>query len=295
MSNSFRRRIREATVQFLYAANSSFAAQAETDEGILDLLLEPFREKSIRLRAKAVLHLQQGRSKASQELPELWREMQRLAEANEEGDLKDAICSLEEAEETVASSLESLRHELNGTRVASRLSQHLDSAVAANRELRRSYQRVSSSSPAFPALLTIQQRVLILWDGLEKFVLRLESAQETVPDFAQQPELRAVAQAEEEISSISSRVRSYLQGVRDHVSEIDAQLELSIENYAPERVDRVDRAILRLAAYELLYDADVPPAVAIDEAIELARAFGTSDSPRFVNGVLDRIIKERAS
>ena len=45
-------------------------------------------------------------------------------------------------------------------------------------------------------------------------------------------------------------------------------------------------------AYELLFDPDIPPAVAIDEGIELARSFGTTDSPKFVNGVLDRLLKE---
>jgi N utilization substance protein B len=54
----------------------------------------------------------------------------------------------------------------------------------------------------------------------------------------------------------------------------------------------VDRNILRLAAYELLWHEDVPPKVAINEAIEIAKKFGTGESSRFINGVLDRIHKE---
>ena len=66
-----------------------------------------------------------------------------------------------------------------------------------------------------------------------------------------------------------------------------------IENYSPDRLDRVDRAILRLGSYELLFDESTPNPVVINEAIELARAFGTTDSPGFVNGVLDQIAKKQ--
>jgi len=55
----------------------------------------------------------------------------------------------------------------------------------------------------------------------------------------------------------------------------------------------VDRNILRMAAYELLWQPDVPPKAVINEAIEIAKKFGTSESSRFINGVLDRILRER--
>ncbi|MDP6209406.1 MAG: transcription antitermination factor NusB, partial [Roseibacillus sp.] len=77
------------------------------------------------------------------------------------------------------------------------------------------------------------------------------------------------------------------------LADIDRNLTEVVDNYSPERLDRVDRAILRLGTYELLFDDEVPPAVAINEAIELARAFGTTESPGFVNGVLDRVARQR--
>jgi N utilization substance protein B len=64
-----------------------------------------------------------------------------------------------------------------------------------------------------------------------------------------------------------------------------------VDHYAPERIDPVDRAVLRLATHEIL-NAGTPHKVAINEAIELAKRFGTSDSGRFVNGVLDRIARK---
>lgn len=86
-----------------------------------------------------------------------------------------------------------------------------------------------------------------------------------------------------------------IEGVAAHRARIDDLLAQYAESWTLERMPGVDRAILRLGAYELLFAADVPPAVAIDEAVELARLLSTDDSPRFVNGVLGRLNRERPS
>jgi N utilization substance protein B len=70
---------------------------------------------------------------------------------------------------------------------------------------------------------------------------------------------------------------------------IDERLALAAENWRLPRMAGVDRNILRLGAYELLYAGETPPAVVLDEAIQLARRYGSADSPAFVNGVLDRL------
>lgn len=81
-------------------------------------------------------------------------------------------------------------------------------------------------------------------------------------------------------------------GVTRHVEAIDRKLAEAAENWRVARMTAVDRNILRIGAYELLYAGDIPPTVAIDEAIELARRFGTGDSSAFVNGVLDRLRRD---
>lgn len=79
-------------------------------------------------------------------------------------------------------------------------------------------------------------------------------------------------------------------GAVAHLAEIDAKLTAAAENWRLVRMTVVDRNVLRLGAYELLYTAaETPAAVALDEAIELARRYGSKDSPAFVNGVLDKI------
>lgn len=78
-------------------------------------------------------------------------------------------------------------------------------------------------------------------------------------------------------------------GILDHQVEIDKQLSDHLENFTLPRVSTIDRNVLRLAVYEMFHCDDVPPIVAINEAIELAKRFGTEESGRFVNGVLDRL------
>jgi N utilization substance protein B len=78
-------------------------------------------------------------------------------------------------------------------------------------------------------------------------------------------------------------------GVVHHAEEIDQRLTQAAENWRLPRMAGVDRNVLRLGAFELLFSAETPAGVALNEAIELARRFGSADSPGFVNGVLDQI------
>ncbi|MEW6059924.1 MAG: transcription antitermination factor NusB [Actinomycetota bacterium] len=83
-----------------------------------------------------------------------------------------------------------------------------------------------------------------------------------------------------------------VEGVAAHVAEIDELLGRYAEEWTVERMASLDRTILRVACVELLYRDDVPPAVAIDEAVEAAKTLSTEDSGRFVNGILGRIARE---
>lgn len=83
--------------------------------------------------------------------------------------------------------------------------------------------------------------------------------------------------------------------VQSHRENIDARITATAENWRLHRMLPVDRNLLRIGTYEMLFAANkTPAAVAIDEVIELARRYGSSDSPAFVNGILDRIVKTHA-
>ena len=78
-------------------------------------------------------------------------------------------------------------------------------------------------------------------------------------------------------------------GTAEHVSEIDLAIECAAKNWTVSRMSKIDKAILRIAAYELMFENKIPAATSINEAVELAKAFGEAKSPRFINGVLDKI------
>ena len=83
-----------------------------------------------------------------------------------------------------------------------------------------------------------------------------------------------------------------VRGTKLHQEKIDELITQYAENWALERMAVVDRNILRAGIFELLWTTEVPPKVAINEAIEVAKKFSTQESSRFINGILDRIHKE---
>ena len=86
--------------------------------------------------------------------------------------------------------------------------------------------------------------------------------------------------------------RSAFEGIEDHLVEIDELVASHAQGWTVERLPNVDRAILRLGVWELIAQPDVPPAVVIDEAVELAKEYSTEKSSAFVNGVLDSIARQ---
>ena len=85
--------------------------------------------------------------------------------------------------------------------------------------------------------------------------------------------------------------RGLVRGVLEHQSELDAVIAEASRNWRVGQMAKVDRQVLRIATYELLWADDVPDAVAVDEAVELAKTLSTDDSPTFVNGLLGRLVR----
>jgi N utilization substance protein B len=102
----------------------------------------------------------------------------------------------------------------------------------------------------------------------------------------------AVDSFDEEISGdVRDFAEKLVRGVVENLEDIDAAIETAASNWSLQRMARVDLALLRLGAYELLYCADVPTSVSINEAIEIGKRFGTKETPAFTNGILDKIAK----
>ena len=80
-----------------------------------------------------------------------------------------------------------------------------------------------------------------------------------------------------------------VEGVRGHLSEIDASIVQVAQNWTIKRMPAVDRNLIRLGAFEILFCDDIPATVTIDQMVEIAKGYGSEESGRFINGVLDKL------
>jgi N utilization substance protein B len=86
--------------------------------------------------------------------------------------------------------------------------------------------------------------------------------------------------------------RLLIQGALENLPQVDQFIRGQLENWDFTRLNKVDLALLRMSVYCLLYQKDIPPTVTIDEAVDISKTYGTADSYRFVNGVLDGVRKK---
>jgi N utilization substance protein B len=100
---------------------------------------------------------------------------------------------------------------------------------------------------------------------------------------------------EEKLKSLDENTavfsRSLIAGAIENIGDIDKMLKNHLENWDISRLNRVDLAVLRMSVYSLMFQSDMPPSIVIDEAIGICKEFGTDESYKFVNGVLDSIRK----
>jgi len=94
---------------------------------------------------------------------------------------------------------------------------------------------------------------------------------------------------------VEAFARELYQGVLESLSEIDEKVKEAAANWDIERMALIDRALLRIAVFELLFRFDIPPRVTIDEALELSKRYSTEKSASFINGVLDKIFRTYAA
>jgi transcription antitermination protein NusB len=100
----------------------------------------------------------------------------------------------------------------------------------------------------------------------------------------------ALSDAKPEVAPLHPYTAAAARGVSEHLAHIDDLLSSHLQGWTLDRLPAVDRAILRVAVWELLYADDVPEPVAVDEAVELAKGLSTDESPGFVNGVLGQVM-----
>ena len=122
---------------------------------------------------------------------------------------------------------------------------------------------------------------------------QLENFREMLSDLEEDTEMLEGAELEKAMDYMKTLVG----GVVEHIEEIDSQIRAAARNWRLERMEPVDRCIIRVAVFEMAHVEGIIGPIAINEAVELSKSFGRGDAPRFVNGVLDRvwrgIVKEK--
>ncbi len=292
-----RRHVREAVVQFLYCADLEGGADPAALRGPFWEFVTESDRRSLKLATfRTVHHLAHGREGRLVEFVErqtlasilltAWPQAESL-----KTDLK-RIAELESGWSTSFAKLERLPKDDDDASVAESFGDALEVLFKIDRGLAAARLRFLQGIEDFPALRGQLEAVAATIRRLQRISDRMRMVEEP-EKFPDQADLARLRDSKAEIDALRQRADAMVDSILAKKAELDTTLTAIIENFAPERIDPVDRAILRLATYEILH-AETPPKVAINEAIELAKRFGTTDSGRFVNGVLDKIAKQSA-
>jgi N utilization substance protein B len=287
-----RRHIREAVVQFLYCADLEGGADpAALREPFWEFVTESDRRSLQLATFRTVHHLAHGREGrlvefaerqvAANQLLAAWPEAESL-----KTDLR-RIAELESGWSTVLAKLERLPKDDDDAAVAESFGAALAILFKHDRDLAAARQRFLEGIDDFPSLRGPLEAVSASIRRLQRISDRMRMVEEP-EKFPEQADLSRIRDSKAEIQELRKRADELVDAILAHKERVDETLAKVVENFSPERIDPVDRAILRLATYEILH-AETPPKVAINEAIELSKRFGTTDSKRFVNGVLDKI------
>lgn len=290
-----RRQIRECVVQFLYCADLEGGADpSELRDSFWEFVTESDRRSLQLATFRTVRHLAHGRDARIAELIDRQHGAEVLLAAWPEAEcLKSAltrIAELESSWSTALAHLERLPKEDDDASVADRFTKALTKFFSIDRDLAAARHRFLTDIEDFPQLRGPLEAVAASIRRLQRVSDRIRMVEQP-EKFPEQSDLAKIRESKAELDELRRRADELTDHILSSKVTIDTTLATVVENYAPERIDPVDRAILRLAIHELL-TAAAPIKVVINEAVELAKRFGTSDSKRFVNGILDRIAKE---
>ena len=292
------RHIREAVVQFLYCADIEGGADPAALRGpFWDFVTESDRRSLQLATFRTVHHLAHGREGRLHEFVERHTTASALLSAWPQAealknDLK-RIAEMESGWSTTFAKLERLPKDDDDASVAENFSAALNTLFKLDRDLALTRLRFLQGIDDFPALRGQLEAVAATIRRLQRISDRLRMVEEP-EKFPEQADLARLRETKAEIDELRIKADELVDAILSKKEAIDEMLAHVVDNFSPERIDPVDRAILRMGTYEILY-ANTPPKVVMNEAIELAKRFGTTDSRRFVNGVLDRIAKEAAS
>ncbi|BCX49153.1 antitermination factor nusB, nutilization substance protein B [Haloferula helveola] len=290
-----RRQIREAVIQFLYCADIEGGAEASSlRDAFWQFVTESDRRALVLATWKLIQHLSLGREERYAEMVERLPNARAVLRARPELESSaaalDRIFELEEAWSAQFSALAKIRRDDEDDTVSEKFGAGFDKLFSIDRDLRFARSEFLRVLDDHPGLRPQLEPVAGPINRLDRISERLQMIQHP-EDFPDQAEFSKIRESRASLTELREKSDRIADAVLAEKPQIDERLNAVVENFAPERIDPIDRAILRLGTWEILSNPDVPTPVAINEAIELAKKFGTTDSGRFVNGILDKIAK----
>ncbi|WP_411827322.1 transcription antitermination factor NusB [Luteolibacter sp. AS25] len=287
-----RRQIREATIQFLYCADLEGGPDATSlREPFWDSITESDRRNLQVATFRTVHHLASGRQDRLAEFvtraETAGAHLSALPVAEPLKTLLTRLLALESSWSIAISKLEKLPKTGDDSDVAHEFELALQNFFKTDRDLTFHRDQFLKKLEDHPSLKAQTEGVAASIRRLQRISDRIRTV-ENPEKFPEQADLSKLRDSKSEITALKESTDTLVDAILAAKEDIDGKISSILENYAPERIDPVDRAILRLGTYELI-STKTPRKVVINEAIELAKRFGTTDSKRFVNGLLDKI------
>ena len=284
-------------MQFLYCADLEGGADpASIREPFWQFVTESDRRALLQATWKTLHHLSLGREARLKEFQD--RLPVAMATLRARPDLERTAMSLQQVADLenrwTAGMIELSRipRDSDDDSFSERFETVLATLFRTDRDLTFARRRFLEALEDIPGLRGQMEPVAGSIRRLERISERVRMVEE--PErFPDQVDLAKIRESKEALAALRRETDSLASAVQREKESIDERLASVVENFSPERIDPVDRAILRLAIWEIIHAPDIPAPVAINEAIELAKRFGTTDSGRFVNGILDKIAKTK--
>lgn len=286
------RKAREAAVQFLYCSDLEGGADpADLLEPFWQCVTESDQRRLLTAVFRSIHHLAKGRTARIKQ----WRSRQQAAlpllstrpETEELAMLLERLGRMEAEWSRALEQLQRLSLDGQDEVIAPRLQSELNCFFSLETRVSSARQQLLQGLTATKALATEFEALAGSTRSLQRISERLAML-EHPENFPEQADLAKLRDSKEQIGQLRVATQKHLDRISAQRARIDAALASVVENFAPERINPVDRAILRLACSELM-DRETPDKVVINEAVEIAKRFGTGDSSRFVNGVLDKV------
>ena len=261
-------------------------------------MTESDRRRLLNSTYRALEHITQGRTDRLLELSERAPlAMARLSASPDTQAVKKTLQDILQYESLWSMQWEQLKklptHDVDNDAVVGQLDVALKKLYGIDRDLISARKQFQLGLDDFPVVRPLLEPVTASLRRMQRISDRLQML-ENPQQFPEQSDLKHLRDSQSDLLQLRTEADQMVDAVLAHKDKIDQTLADVIENFAPERIDPVDRAVLRLSTCELLTRPEINAKIIINEAIDLAKKFGSNDSGRFVNGVLDQLAKEKA-